>query len=257
MLTIGSVAVSFAAPPESVAGFVYYEESVGMTRSNSADGRLLLSDGSFRGIFTLSTYGFNTPLPPGDGKWTYRTISAEKAELTLQGGDLGGIKTLTFLTADSGTMVEADPSKPSRSGRFLLKKATDRSPQTNSSNRTFVRPGGIAFSGFVVSEDTNRVLLRAVGPGLSAFGVQSPLVSPVLRLYSGQFSIAENAGWNTAAGAEALRRSAAFVGAFPLSETSADSALIVALPAGAYTAQVSSSSGTDSGEVLIEVYLLR
>jgi hypothetical protein len=109
----------------------------------------------------------------------------------------------------------------------------------------------------VVTEETNRVLIRAVGPGLKAFGVQTPLASPVLRLYSGQFSIAENTGWNTAAAGESLKRSAAFVGAFPLSESSADCALILALPAGAYTAQVSSSFGTDSGEVLIEVYLLR
>jgi hypothetical protein len=214
ILIISSMVASFAAPPESVAGFVYYEESVAMTRSNSADGRLLLSDGSFRGIFNLSTYGFNTPLPPSDGKWSYRTIGPEKAELTLQGGDLGGIKILTFLTADRGTMAEADVNRPARVGGFLLKKATDLPPQTNSSNRTFVRPGGVAFAGFVVTEYTNRVLVRAVGPGLAAFGVQSPLAHPVLRMYSGQFSIAENVGWNTAAGAESLKRSAAFVGAF-------------------------------------------
>ena len=223
-----------------------------MTRTNSADGRILLSDGSFRGLFNLGTYGFNTPFPPFDGTWTYRTISSEKAELTMG----SGTTVLTFLTADSGSMVRAS-NGTTRVGNFLLKRSTDLPPQTNSSNRTFVRPGGVAFAGFVVTEYTNRVLIRAVGPGLTAFGVQSPLAQPVLRVYSGQFSIAENTGWNTGAAGESLKRSAAFVGAFPLSESSADCALILALPAGAYTAQVSSSSGTDSGEVLIEVYLLR
>lgn len=224
-----------------------------MTRTNSATGRLLLSDGSFRGLFNLSTYGFNTPFAPFDGTWTYRTIGSEKAELTT--GEVTTV--LTFLTPESGILVESHPNRPTRQGRFLLKKADDVPPQTNSSNRTFVRPGGVAFAGFVVNEYTNRVLIRAVGPGLAAFGVQSPLARPVLSVFSGQVSIAENAGWNTGSGAEGVKRSAAFVGAFPLSETSADCALVLALPAGAYTAQVSSSSEAGSGEALIEIYLLR
>ena len=46
------------------------------------------------------------------------------------------------------------------------------------------------------------------------------------------------------------------VAAFPLTEGSKDSALVLSLPAGAYIADVSSLDPTESGEVLIEVYVL-
>ena len=45
------------------------------------------------------------------------------------------------------------------------------------------------------------------------------------------------------------------VGAFPLTAGSKDSALVVTLPSGNYTAVVSGASG-DTGIALVEVYLL-
>jgi hypothetical protein len=45
-------------------------------------------------------------------------------------------------------------------------------------------------------------------------------------------------------------------GAFALPELSKDSATIVALNAGAYIAEVTSTDFADSGEVLVEVYML-
>ena len=256
-LAMGGWVSAAGAPPDSVAGYVDYEQSVGMTRTNSAEGRFLLGDGRFRGIFLLSTYGFFTLLPPGEGTWSYRPLGPDKAELILQGNAPSGTKTLPFLTADSGTMIETGPRILTRTGEFLRKRTTDLSRQINASNRTFIRPGGVAIAGFVVTEKTNRVLIRAVGPGLAVFGVQAPLLRPVLRLSAGERPIAENIGWNADGGAELLRRSADFVGAFPLAETAADCALMVAIPAGAYTAQGLRASATAGGEVLGEIYLLR
>jgi hypothetical protein len=70
--------------------------------------------------------------------------------------------------------------------------------------------------------------------------------------------VAENQGWTTyPPGVESLRRTADYVGAFPLADGSTDSALIADLPAGAYTANASGGDPSDSGEVLVEVYLLR
>jgi hypothetical protein len=63
--------------------------------------------------------------------------------------------------------------------------------------------------------------------------------------------IATNVGWG---GASQIASEAASVGAFswgPLA--TADSALLVTLPPGAYTAEVSGASG-DTGISLVEVY---
>jgi hypothetical protein len=63
--------------------------------------------------------------------------------------------------------------------------------------------------------------------------------------------LATNNGW---AGNAQIASAAATVGAFAWSDpASADSAILVTLPPGGYTAQVSGASG-DTGVALIEVY---
>jgi hypothetical protein len=105
------------------------------------------------------------------------------------------------------------------------------------------------IAGFVISGSTARtVLVRAVGPGLAAFGVGGAMVDPSLALYSGQTKIAENDNW----GGDA-QVAAAFsqVGAFGLPTASKDAVLLLTLAPGAYTAQV---AGTGAGLALVEVY---
>ncbi len=97
------------------------------------------------------------------------------------------------------------------------------------------------------------VLIRAVGPGLAPFGVTDRLARPTLRLLSGQATIATNTRWHTAPNAATIRATAAAVGAFPLAEGGDDSALLVTLPPGAYTLQLTPSDG-GAGIVLAEVY---
>ncbi len=117
-------------------------------------------------------------------------------------------------------------------------------------------------SGFVISGTSNRnVLVRAVGPTLSAFGVNDALARPVLSVFQGDRLIGNNAGWGSASGAVSARASAetlldAFdrAGAFRLlDEASPDSALVLSLAPAAYTVQVKSGDGT-AGAVLLEVY---
>jgi hypothetical protein len=95
------------------------------------------------------------------------------------------------------------------------------------------------------------VLARGDGPALSAFGVTGVLPDPVLTLFnSSTAEIATNAGWG---GSATLNSVFSQVGAFALPTNSKDAAILTNLAAGAYTAQVSSTSG-DTGVVLIEVY---
>ena len=113
------------------------------------------------------------------------------------------------------------------------------------------------IGGFSISGDAptipHTVLVRAVGPALAAFGVTSPLSDPTLQVYSGAQVIASNAGWESNANVADLRAAAQTYGAFPLPAGSKDSALLLRLPPGNYTAQVT-SAGKSSGVALVEVY---
>lgn len=106
------------------------------------------------------------------------------------------------------------------------------------------------IAGFVIAGDEpKRVLVRAVGPGLSPLGVAGPLPNPRLQLYRGGTMIAENEDWGSQAEAAATAQR---VGAFPLPSGSADAALVTTLAPGSYTALVQANGG--AGVVLVEVY---
>jgi hypothetical protein len=112
----------------------------------------------------------------------------------------------------------------------------------------------VAVAGFIV-EGTSpmQVLVRAAGPALANFGVSGSLAQPVLSLFSGTTEIAQNQGWSTASNAGAVAATAAAAGAFPYSPGSADSAVLVTLQPGAYSAVVSGAKG-GTGISLVEVY---
>jgi outer membrane protein assembly factor BamB len=98
-----------------------------------------------------------------------------------------------------------------------------------------------------------RVLVRAVGPGLAAYGVAGALARPVLTVYSGQTAIRQNIGWTSDGYKADLAGAAQAVGDFALTDGSADCAVLLTLDRGAYTIQVSGVGGT-TGEALVEVY---
>ena len=126
----------------------------------------------------------------------------------------------------------------------------------NISARVQVGTGGnILIAGFVIGGSTARtVLVRASGPALIPFGVTGTLPDPQLQLYSGTKLLASNAGWG---GNAQISGTAASVGAFGWSNaTSNDSALLLTLPPGAYTAQVAGASG-DTGVALVELMRCR
>ena len=113
---------------------------------------------------------------------------------------------------------------------------------------------GVLIVGFVIGGDTPiRVLVRAIGPALSAMGVTSALADPQIDLYRGPEKWDHNDDWGGAAELDA-----AFVatGAFRLANSwSGDAALVALLPPGAYTVIVSGANGT-SGVALAEVYAM-
>ncbi len=110
------------------------------------------------------------------------------------------------------------------------------------------------FGGFVIAGGPKTVLVRAIGPGLAAFGVPGTLADPKLELFAGQTKVAENNDWQSV---DAARFSQ--VGAFPLPADSKDAVVVTTLPPGAYTAQISGHPppGADApgtGVALLEIY---
>lgn len=111
-------------------------------------------------------------------------------------------------------------------------------------------------AGFVVSGTVpKKFLIRAVGPTLAAYNVSDYLTHPGLKLYKGSTLVAQNTGWTTAANATDIPAASTAVGEFAL-QSNDDSALLVTLDPGVYTANVSSGDST-KGVALIEVYEIR
>lgn len=124
---------------------------------------------------------------------------------------------------------------------------------TNVSARSQVGTGdNILVAGFTIAGTGPRnLLIRAVGPTLTAFGVGGVLEDPKLELFDAtrpDSPIAINDNWEPSSAATFPR-----VGAFSLTPNSGDAVLLITLPPGSYTAQVS-GVGNTTGVALVEVY---
>jgi hypothetical protein len=130
-------------------------------------------------------------------------------------------------------------------------------PLVNLSARTRVGTGAeVLIAGFVVAgTEPKRLLIRAVGPGLAGFGVGGILADPRLVLYrqGAAAPVQQNDDWGSGGGGPAVAAAAVQAGSFPLAAGSRDSALLVVLEPGAYSAQVSGVGGT-AGVALLEIY---
>jgi outer membrane protein assembly factor BamB len=127
---------------------------------------------------------------------------------------------------------------------------------TNVSARSAVSTGaGVLIVGFFVNENTRAVLVRGVGPTLNtAFGLGDALANPQLKVFQSGQIIAENNDWSQSSNASAVASAASSVGAFALPASgSQDAAVLLTLPPGSYTAQVSGVNNT-TGVALVEVY---
>lgn len=128
----------------------------------------------------------------------------------------------------------------------------------NVSARAQVGTGdNILIAGFVVRGNTARtVLVRASGPALAQFNVGGTLTDPKLQItaISNGALMAENDNWG---GDTQVAVAAAGTGAFPWTNPGGkDAAILLTLPPGSYTAQVSGLSG-GTGIALVEVYEVR
>ena len=162
------------------------------------------------------------------------------AEISGQSGDTGVALVEVYDATPNGSYTPVSPRLVNISARVQVGKGASS-----------------LIAGFVIGGSTSRtVLIRGSGPALIPFGVSGTLPDPQLQLYQGNGDgtstlLQSNTGWGGDAQIAAVAGS---VGAFswgPLATP--DSAILVTLPPGAYTVQVSGASG-DTGIALVEVY---
>jgi len=133
----------------------------------------------------------------------------------------------------------------------------DISPLTNSKFTNISTRGSVGtldnilISGFIIGEvESVTVVVRALGPTLTSYGVSGVLSDPTLTIYDSSGSIiASNDNWQDDPNANLVQRN----GLAPANAS--ESALVLHLPAGKYTAVVRGvNDGTGVG--LAEVYTL-
>ena len=126
-----------------------------------------------------------------------------------------------------------------------------RDAMANVSNRGITGQGERQLiTGLIITGGTPRnVVIRALGPSLSAAGVRQAVENPKIEIYQGASKIATNADWkNDLRAAELAQKLPSLV---PSNEKEA--ALWLTLLPGSYTIQATNEQGTE-GIVLVEAY---
>src|SRR5262249_44358551 len=128
----------------------------------------------------------------------------------------------------------------------------------NISARSFVQTrDDVMIGGFIVQgNQPKNVIIRAIGPELSQFGIPNPLANPTLELHDGnRVLIASNDNWqHTIIGGIITQDQVQNIqnsGHAPMDPN--ESAIIASLAPGNYTAIVRGVNGT-TGVALVEVY---
>lgn len=168
-------------------------------------------------------------------------------------------------SSDAGIyqLVTSEPNRTVLPSQFLILGVGPPDRLVNQSTRAVLAAGAgqNLTAGFVVAAgaaQAKKLVLRAVGPSLAAFGVANPLRAPVLRVfdaagtpYTNGYVYPAIVGGPTYATdlADALART----GAFPVAAGTLDAVVMMPFLPGAYTAQVTSGD-TTAGTVLLEIY---
>lgn len=189
---------------------------------------------------------------------TIASVAATLGAFALEAGSADAV-ILTDLDPGQYTVVTGSPNGDTGTAIVELYDADSDSPTTrllNISTRGYVGAGTSPLvSGFVISEEGPRtVLIRAVGPTLGNFGVTGFLADPKLTIFQGETALVSNEDWDDTNAAN-IGTVGSTVGAFSLESGTADSAILVTLAPGVYTAQADSAD-TTSGVALVEIYLV-
>ena len=191
------------------------------------------------------------------------------AEIATVGAQIGATSLIPTDTKSAVLLVTLTPGVYSfvvtgnagTSGIVLLEvyDADDTASSfVNIATRAYSTTGnGVTIGGFVINGGVaKQVLIRAVGPTLSTYGLplSEVLADPVIELHRGAPVIATNDNWASNGNASEIRSAAQRIGAASFaSSDEASSALLLKLPPGVYSF-IARSKSNASGIVLVEVY---
>jgi sugar lactone lactonase YvrE len=191
--------------------------------------------------------------------------SATGATSDIISGANGPQLVITAATAASNgnyTVVATNSggsSNPSATAALQVAPSSNAGLANSIATRAFVGTGNnILIGGFFIVGSTSRtVLVQGLGPALGQFGVTGFLAHPTLSIHQTQngsdATLYSNTGWGSN---PVLLNAAASVFASPaLSPNSQDSELLLTLPPGGYSAEVSGADG-GSGVALCAIYEL-
>jgi arylsulfate sulfotransferase len=202
----------------------------------------------------LSVYNASRTLIATNDNWQSDPDHSEIEANGLAPANL--LESATVQTLAPGAYTVIVRGKDPTPGTGLV-ELYDLSPQSNSTLKNMSTRGSVdtgdnvLISGFIVGDvESATVVVRALGPSLASSGVGGALSDPTLTIYDSTGTpIATNANWQDNPNAIDIRRN----GLAPPNPS--ESALVLHLPAGNYTAIVSGANGA-TGVALAEVYTL-
>jgi N-acetylneuraminic acid mutarotase len=148
---------------------------------------------------------------------------------------------------------------PTRTNQvFTVDVASAGSQLSNISTRSFVQTdANVLIGGFIIEgTEPKTVIVRAIGPELTRFGVPNPLADPTLELHNGAGAlIASNNNWQATiiGGVITSNQVSAIQSSGHAATQPSESAIIATLQPGNYTAIIRGVSNT-VGVALVEVY---
>jgi hypothetical protein len=179
--------------------------------------------------------------PDGNGQNVVAIMNAYESDIdALQQDDINGGQSLYGAAANSAPTPTPAPTPVSASPNNLV----------NLSTRGYIGTGSnVLIGGFIIQgTQPTSIVVRALGPSLTASGVAGANSDPVLELRDASGNIVgQNDDWQDGSSAAALRSN----GLAPTADY--ESALIANLSAGNYTAVVNGYNG-ETGVGLVELY---
>jgi hypothetical protein len=202
----------------------------------------------------LSVHNSSRTLIATNDNWEDDPAHLEITANGLAPGNLLESATLQTLTPGAYTVIVRGKDPTAGTG---LVELYDLSPRSNSKLVNMSTRGSVGtvdnvlISGFIVADvGSATVIVRALGPSLASSGVSGALSDPTLTIYDSTGSaIATNDNWQDNPNAIDIQRNRL------APPNPSEAALVLRLPAGAYTAIVRGADG-DTGVALAEVYTL-
>ena len=206
---------------------------------------------------TLELHAANGALLQSNDNW--RDDPSQASQIIASGlAPSSNLESAIIATLQPGNYTAIVRGKNSRQG-IALAEVYDLDPAADSelgniSGRSFVQTGDdVMIGGFIIGNNigATKVIIRAIGPSLSQYGLSNVLADPTLELHDGNGALLEsNDNWQDDRDQAARIRAANLAPSNPL-----ESAIWASLAPGNYTVIVrGKNNGVGIG--LVEIYSL-